>query len=225
MSTTRVPYSVFIDTVTPLPTGSGSLLLINDLKKLSDALVIVSGNLSSKITYLSEDMATKLGGDLDARSCTIFGGTLYCQHLYTNNVLYAPIATTTTFGTTPRITTKYLSTLYIGNISDSTFFQIKELSNEVSLITTANTFSFLTSGGGGLSIVNTGNYNARIGLNNTTPSAYLHLPTGRATANYAPLKIDNTLSPLKVPENGVLEFISGVFSFTTSGVRKSFIFS
>ncbi len=60
--------------------------------------------------------------------------------------------------------------------------------------------------------------NVGIGMN--SPTAYLHLKAGTATANTAPLKF-NAGTVLTTPENGAMEFDGTDFFLTAGGVRRT----
>jgi hypothetical protein len=69
-------------------------------------------------------------------------------------------------------------------------------------------------------------HHGNVGIGNTTPSAYLHLAAGSATAFTAPLKF--TSGPLNTAaEAGAIEFLTDnlYFTQTTSTIRKKFLFS
>lgn len=59
-----------------------------------------------------------------------------------------------------------------------------------------------------------------IGIGDSSPSAFLHLPAGTATANTAPLKLTAGTN-LTTPENGAMEFDGTNLYFTVGGVRKT----
>ena len=59
-----------------------------------------------------------------------------------------------------------------------------------------------------------------IGIGDSSPSAFLHLPAGTATANTAPLKL-TTGTNLTTAENGAFEFDGTNLYFTVGGVRKT----
>lgn len=59
-----------------------------------------------------------------------------------------------------------------------------------------------------------------VGIGQNTPTAYLHLKAGTATAGTAPIKLTAGTN-LTTPENGTLEFDGTNLYFTTSGVRKT----
>ena len=60
--------------------------------------------------------------------------------------------------------------------------------------------------------------NARVGIN-VTPTGYLHLPAGIATAGFAPIKFTAGIA-LTVPEVGVLEFHDSKLHITNVAVRR-----
>ena len=59
-----------------------------------------------------------------------------------------------------------------------------------------------------------------VGINMVTPSAWLHLPAGTATAGTAPLKLISGTN-LTTPENGAFEFDGTNLYFTSGGTRKT----
>jgi hypothetical protein len=67
----------------------------------------------------------------------------------------------------------------------------------------------------GITVKNSGN----VGIQVDTPTAYLHIKAGTATANTAPLKLTSGTN-LTTPENGAFEFDGTNLYFTVGGVRK-----
>lgn len=67
----------------------------------------------------------------------------------------------------------------------------------------------------GITVNNSGN----VGIQVNTPTAYLHIKAGTATANTAPLKLTSGTN-LTTPENGAFEFDGTNLYFTVGGVRK-----
>ena len=59
-----------------------------------------------------------------------------------------------------------------------------------------------------------------IGIGNSSPSAFLHLLAGTATAETAPLKLTSGTN-LTTPEDGAFEFDGTNLYFTVGGVRKT----
>lgn len=62
--------------------------------------------------------------------------------------------------------------------------------------------------------------NGNVGIGQNTPTAYLHLKAGTATAGTAPIKLTAGTN-LTTPENGALEYDGTNLYFTTGGVRKT----
>jgi hypothetical protein len=62
--------------------------------------------------------------------------------------------------------------------------------------------------------------NGNVGIGQNTPTAYLHLKAGTATAGTAPIKLTSGTN-LTTPENGTLEYDGTNLYFTTGGVRKT----
>ena len=76
----------------------------------------------------------------------------------------------------------------------------------------------------GTNILNIDTTNGRVGIGTTSPTAYLHLKAGTATASTAPLKF-TTGTSLTTPEAGALEFTTDdlFFTITTGTARKAFV--
>jgi len=62
--------------------------------------------------------------------------------------------------------------------------------------------------------------NGNVGIGQNTPTAYLHLKAGSATAGTAPLKFTAGTN-MTTPENGTFEFDGTNLYFTVGGVRKT----
>ncbi len=60
----------------------------------------------------------------------------------------------------------------------------------------------------------------QVGINMTTPSAWLHLPAGTATAGQAPLKLTSG-TVLGTPEDGAIEFDGTHLYVTIGGTRRT----
>ena len=84
------------------------------------------------------------------------------------------------------------------------------------LFNAAIDIQFRTNNTTKMSISNAG----KVGIGNSSPSAFLHLPAGTATANTAPLKLTSGTN-LTTPENGAMEFDGTNLYFTVGGVRKT----
>jgi hypothetical protein len=67
-----------------------------------------------------------------------------------------------------------------------------------------------------LNILSGGN----VGIGQSSPTAYLHLKAGTATAGTAPLKLTSGTN-LTTPENGTFEYDGTNLYFTVGGVRKT----
>lgn len=63
--------------------------------------------------------------------------------------------------------------------------------------------------------------NGNIGIGQTTPTSYLHLKAGTATAGTAPIKLTAGTN-MTTPENGAIEFDGTNIFITVGGVRKTF---
>jgi hypothetical protein len=94
----------------------------------------------------------------------------------------------------------------------------------VGSITNTGFFGEITAGAGkyNLNMYGTAqNYLAgNLGLGTDTPTAYLHIKAGTATANTAPIKLTAGTN-LTTPENGTFEFDGAALYFTIAGVRKT----
>lgn len=73
-----------------------------------------------------------------------------------------------------------------------------------------------TNGNDSLNILSGGN----VGIGQSSPTAYLHLKAGTATAGTAPLKLTSGTN-LTTPENGTFEYDGTNLYFTVGGVRKT----
>lgn len=95
--------------------------------------------------------------------------------------------------------------------------------NEATISSGANP---LTNVGLQVSVSNgTNNYaalfsNGRVGVNNDTPTARLHIGAGTATANTAPIKFTAGTN-LSTPENGAMEFDGTNLYITIAGTRRT----
>ena len=63
-------------------------------------------------------------------------------------------------------------------------------------------------------------YNGNVGIGQSSPTAYLHLKAGTATAGTAPIKLTSGTN-LTTPENGTFEYDGTNLYFTVGGVRKT----
>ena len=86
------------------------------------------------------------------------------------------------------------------------------------LFNAAIDIQFRTNNTTKMSISNAGQVG--IGIGNSSPSAFLHLPAGTATAETAPLKLTSGTN-LTTPEDGAFEFDGTNLYFTVGGVRKT----
>ena len=73
-----------------------------------------------------------------------------------------------------------------------------------------------TNGNDSLNILSGGN----VGIGQSSPTAYLHLKAGTATAGTAPIKLTSGTN-LTTPENGTFEYDGTNLYFTVGGVRKT----
>lgn len=64
--------------------------------------------------------------------------------------------------------------------------------------------------------------NGNFAIGTHTPTAYLHLKSGTATASTAPIKF-NTGTNLTTPEEGTMEFSSNILYFTPSSTRRKIV--
>ena len=223
---TQVSHPPFINTLFPLPTGSGGLLLMKDLENLNDALSIVSGIVDTKISNLSEDLTPQLYSTLTTNNNSINSiGNLVLDAMPDN------IANTLSLGIDVQIPNANATTVIINSTNLSTVIfndygtiildtanshmKVKAIYNYTGgVVLSPGWYAELRVKGDDV-----GGMNSQVGIN-TYPSAYLHLPSGQTGVGCGPLKFTSGNNILRTPENGVMEYTSGILYFTTMGVRK-----
>jgi hypothetical protein len=123
-----------------------------------------------------------------------------------------PLTTTAASGAVEFLTDKFYGTIATGNARKE--FTLNDAALGVGLIPVTTTNGRLTT--------NTNlawdNTNSRLGIMQTTPTAYLQLGAGTATASTAPLKFTAGTN-LTTPENGVFEFDGSHFYATIGSTR------